>query len=79
MKNQTIKNERIANSIEIINLALKKNLSLTRASIEKGRGKNYVSNVKLTLVDSVDSKRVSKKDANEFKKAIKAYEKGIMA
>ena len=79
MKNQEIKNPRIITSLQIIRKALKNRLSLTQASISEGYGKNYVSNVKLTLQDGLKSRRVSKQEASEFKTALKAYEKAILA
>ncbi len=79
MKNQEIKNPRIITSLQIIRKALKNHLSLTQASLTEGYGKNYVSNVKLTLQDGVKAKSISKLEASEFKTALKEYEKAILA
>ncbi len=72
-----VTNPRIQNSIKIINTAVKKRISLTSASIASGFGKNYVSDVKLTLDESIDAKRITKQEAKLFKTAIKEYEKAL--
>ena len=65
----------VENGVKIIKTAIKKNLSLSEASRQSKRGRNYVSDIKSRLSDNYKKKAVTKETYNEFKTLIKEYSK----
>lgn len=67
----------LENGIKILQIALKKNLSLSAAAKTAGRGKNYVSDIKARLEENYKSKNITKELYSNFKQLNKQYEKSL--
>lgn len=65
----------LENGIKILQIALKKNLSLSAAAKTAGRGKNYISDIKARLEENYKSKNITKELYSNFKQLNKQYEK----
>lgn len=71
----TSNNEVLNNCIGILNLAIKKGRGVSWAAVERGFGKNYLSDVKMSLQERIDSGRFSKKDAATFRTLYNQYQR----
>ena len=69
------KNPTMQNCLQIINDAIKNETSLYKASINAGKGKNYVYDMSRRLDERIESKIITKTEANEFRRALKQYQK----
>ncbi len=65
----------LENGIKILKLAIKRKISLSAASKDSGRGKNYISDIKARLEENYRSKNISKDLYSNFKSLNKEYEK----
>lgn len=65
----------LENGIKILQIALKKKLSLSSAAKTAGRGKNYISDIKARLEENFKSKNITKELYSNFKQLNKEYEK----
>lgn len=65
----------IENGIKILQIALRKKLSLSAAAKTAGRGKNYISDIKARLEENFKSKNITKELYSNFKQLNKQYEK----
>lgn len=75
---QKVKNQTLENCLNIIENAINNGISLTKASILAGYGKNYVSNMKLSLEERVTNKLITKTDSIIFTRSYKKYEKTLL-
>lgn len=74
---QKVKNQTLENCLNIIENAINDGISLTKASIAAGFGKNYVSNMKLTLEERVANKAITKTESIIFSRTYRKYEKAL--
>lgn len=58
----------------IVRKAISKKISLSEASRQSNKGRNYVSDIKARLNENYKNKNVGKEAYNEFKSLIKKYE-----
>jgi hypothetical protein len=65
----------VENGIKIIRNALKKKISVSAASRENGRGKNYVSAIKIKLDSNLQTKAITKDLHREFNSLYSQYAK----
>jgi hypothetical protein len=65
----------LENGIKILQIALRKKLSLSAAAKTAGRGKNYISDIKARLEENFKSKNITKELYTSFKQLNKEYEK----
>jgi len=65
----------LENGIQVIKLALRRKLSISAAAIEKGHGRNYVSDIKARLEENYRSKNITRDLYTTFKSLNKKYEK----
>ena len=65
----------LENGIAIVQIALKRKISLSAASNATGRGKNYISDIKARLETNYKSRNISKELYGSFKALNKQYEK----
>jgi len=72
---KTTKIDTFENAVNILNLAINRNISVQAASIQSKRGKNYVSDIKLTLDQRVERGSFSRKQAREFTSLYNKYRK----
>ena len=63
----------VENGIKVIKTAIRKKLSLSEASRQHNFGRNYVSDIKSRIADSVKNKNVSRSTYNTFKSLLKTY------
>ena len=63
----------VENGIKIVNTAIRKKVSLTKAAKLQGFGKNYVSDIKARITYNVKNKNIDSKTANTFKTLVKEY------
>ena len=63
----------VKNGIKILKKAIKNNISLSEASRQSDKGRNYVSDIKLRIQDNKKKKLVSKELFQEFNTLMKQY------
>lgn len=66
-------NQKIKNSIEILQYAIKNNISAKKASFALGKGKSYVSDTLRFLDRNIKNGSVSKEEAKQFKELHNKY------
>jgi hypothetical protein len=64
----------VENGIKVLRVALKKKISVSAASIQCGRGKNYVSAIKTKLDRHRSTKAISKELHGQFKNLYSQYQ-----
>ena len=67
----------LENGIKIVKYAIKHKLSLSEASRQNGKGKNYVSDIKTRLKKNRKNGNISKNLFDIFKSVSKQYEKTV--
>lgn len=67
----------LENGIKIVKYAIKHKLSLSEASRQNGKGKNYVSDIKARLEENRKSGNISKNLFDIFRSVSKQYEKTV--
>lgn len=65
----------IENGIEILEYAIKKNLSASGSAREKGFGRNYISDIRARLMENYSSKNITRIQYSTFSSLYKQYEK----
>lgn len=75
----TSKNEVLNNCVAILNRSLSRGIAVSVSSTDLGFGKNYLSNVKMGLQDRIACGSFSKKDAAEFTRLYKTYQKAVLS
>jgi len=70
--------KRIEKAVEVINFAIKNQLSVKAASVACGFSDTYVKNVKAVVIDLFANDALSEEDYNKFMNAYKKYKQGEM-
>ena len=70
--NKQVQNS-INNGIKIINLAIRKNLSVSSSAIELGYGKNYISDILRHIDKNLDKGFITQMEFDSFKKVHQEY------
>ena len=65
----------IENGIKILELAIKKSISVSRAAKQKGFGRNYVSDIRARVSENYKSGNINRTQHSMFVKLYKQYEK----
>jgi sulfur transfer complex TusBCD TusB component (DsrH family) len=65
----------IENGIKILELAIKRNLSASRAATQKGFGRNYISDIRARVSENYSSGNINKVQYATFVGLYKQYEK----
>lgn len=63
----------VETGVKILKKAIKNKISLSEASRQSNRGRNYVSDIKARITENYKNKNVSKETYNEFKTLAKEY------
>jgi hypothetical protein len=63
----------VKNGIKILKTAIRRNISLSEASRQANYGRNYVSDIKLRLIENYRSKNVTKETYAQFNALMKEY------
>jgi len=63
----------VETGVKILRKAIKNNISLSKASKESKKGRNYVSDIKARITENYKKKNVSKETYNEFRTLAKEY------
>ncbi len=72
---KTVRTDAFVNATTILNTAIRKGISVGNASVSEGFGKNYVSDVKLTLDARIARGSFTAKQGREFRSLYKQYQK----
>lgn len=65
----------VENGIKILQLAIKKGLSLSEASRQHSFGRNYLSDVKARIKENYKAKNINRQTYNAFNALVKQYSK----
>ena len=65
----------LENGISVLRYAIRKNKSVSAAAIEKGHGRNYVSDIKARLEENYRSKNITRDLYTTFKTLNREYER----
>jgi len=65
----------IENGIKILEVAIKRNISASRAATQKGFGRNYISDIRARVSENYSSGNINKTQYSTFVGLYKQYEK----
>jgi hypothetical protein len=65
----------IENGIKILELAIKKNISASRAAKQKGHGRNYISDIRARVSENYTTGNINKLQYSTFVGLYKQYER----
>jgi len=64
----------VENGIKIVQYAIRKKTSLSKASDDNGRGRNYVSDIKARIENNYKNRSINRELYTTFKTTLKNYE-----
>ncbi len=65
----------IENGVKILEMAIKRNISASRAAIQKGFGRNYISDIKARVEENCLNGHINKTQRSTFEALYRRYEK----
>lgn len=65
----------IENGIKILEMAIKRNISASRAATQKGFGRNYISDIRARVSENYSNGNINKTQYSTFVGLYKQYEK----
>ncbi len=68
----------VDNGIKILEFAIKNRISVSRASVQKGRGRNYISDIKANLSVNQKAGNISKTQYTTFSNLYKQYKREVL-
>lgn len=67
----------IENGIKILEFAIKRNISASRSAVQKGFGRNYISDIRARVSENYQNGNINKTQYSTFVGLYKQYEKGM--